>query len=177
MLMTLGFVSMLLAAGPGVHSHEDEEVARLGSIYAVEACRGRCSAEEKRTLYRGHLVLLDGKPDLEELRGRDGWTATKFPAGSNGCLAVSRYRDEATGAVLPEPVGFNTPVTWSRAETGGLLVVFTTDGGERLSAALERKGPNWVGQLRSETPGRGGDAIVIWQVGNGGTEHCVTLAK
>jgi hypothetical protein len=177
MWMTLGFISFLLAAGPGVHSHEDEEVATMGSIYAVEACRGKCSAEERRTLYRGHVVLLDGTPDLEELRGRDGWTATKFPAGSNGCLTVRRYRDEASGAVLAEPVGFNAPVAWSRTESGGLLLVFTTDGGERLSASLERKGPNWVGQLRSETSAREGDQIVIWQVGNGGTEHCVTLAK
>lgn len=178
MILTLGFLSMLLAGGPAAHDHAAEAgVATSGAIYAVEACRGRCTAEDRRTLYRGHVILLDGAPDLEELRGRAGWSATKFPGGSNGCLTVRRYRDEATGETFAEPRGFNAPVTWSPAENDGLVFTFVADGGERLTATLQRKGVNWVGLIGAATAEREGDQIVIWQVGNGGTEHCVTLAK
>ncbi|HEX6851169.1 MAG TPA: hypothetical protein VF139_07145 [Candidatus Polarisedimenticolaceae bacterium] len=182
MIVTFGFVSMLLAGGPGVHDHAaDDEVASSGGVYAVEACRGRCEAENRRMLYRGHVVLLDGVVNLEELRGRTGWTAAKFPSGSNGCLVVRQYRDDGSDDPLAEPRGFNAAVTWSRTEGGGLAFTFTNDAGEPVAAALERRGVNWVGRLRPEVPASGtapeGDQIVIWQVGNGGTEHCVTLAK
>jgi hypothetical protein len=182
MIVSLGFVSMLLAGGPAVHDHgADDEVASSGAVYAVEACRGRCEADNRRTLYRGHVILLDGVVDLEELRGRTGWTSAKFPSGSNGCLVVRQYRADGSDETLAEPRGFNAPVTWSRTESGSLVLAFTNEAGEPIATTLERRGVNWVGRLRPEIPASGaateGDQIVIWQVGNGGTEHCVTLAK
>lgn len=182
MIELLGFVSMLLAGGPAGHDHAiGNAVAASGAVYAVEACRGRCEADNRRTLYRGHAVLLDGVLDLEELRGRSGWTSAKFPSGSNGCLVVRQYRADGSDETLAEPRGFNAPITWSRSEGGGLVVAFANDAGEPVAATLERRGANWVGRLRPEISAGGaaseGDQIVIWQVGNGGTEHCVTLAK
>lgn len=163
-------LALLVGAGdPGGshhHAHDAEEAPKSpAGIYLVEACVGPCSGEDRRLLYRGHVVFLAQPLDPELFRGRPAWDDASFAQGANGCVAVRRHRDGA-GAALAEATPLNTGIAWRMTEDHDLAFDLA---GEPVR--LRKVGRDWVGTIGND------GAIVVWPVGSGGPEYCLSLAK